>query len=65
MILDAATTAKVIRYTIDNLKMKNSDYENDPARSILMAFEELANSFDMIATSKATVPPGGIDGARL
>lgn len=54
MILDAATTAKVIRHTIHMLKNKNPMYENDPARSILMAFEELASSFDMITTSKAT-----------
>jgi len=54
MILDANTTAKVIRHTIQNMKNRNPQYENDPARSILMAFEELAKSFDMIATSKMT-----------
>jgi len=52
MILDASTTVKVIRHTIQNLKIKNPDYESDPTWSILMALEELAKSFDMITTSK-------------
>ncbi len=52
MILDANTTAKMIRYTIDKLKTKNPQYEHEPARSILIAFGELAKSFDMI-TNKA------------
>jgi len=54
MILDASTTVKVIRHTIQNLKMKSPQYESEPARSILVALEELAKSFDMITTSKIT-----------
>jgi len=52
MILDAATTSKMIRYTISTLKSKNAMYRHEPARSILLAFEELATSFDLLRTEK-------------
>lgn len=47
-MLDANTIAKLIRYTITKLKVANPQYENEPAQSILIAFEELAVSFDSV-----------------
>lgn len=55
MILDAATTAKVIRHTITMLKQKNAMYKHEPARSILLAFEELASSFDLLTGASTGV----------
>ena len=52
MILDAATTVKMIRHTITTLKNVNPNYEEEPSRSILIAFEELANSFEELTESK-------------
>jgi len=51
-MLDAATTAKVIKHTISMLRNKNSNYEQEPARSILIAFEELAKSFEILQDKK-------------
>lgn len=48
MMLDANTTALMIRHTIDRLKNKHRKYETEPERTILDAFEELAISFDSI-----------------
>ena len=46
MILDAAVTVKAIRHTITMLKIKNPNYESEPAWLILMALEELAKTFE-------------------
>lgn len=49
MVLDANTTAKMIRQTIERLKTKNRKFEKNEAGSlILTAFEELAAGFESI-----------------
>jgi len=48
MILDADVTARIIRHTIAILKNRNADYEIDPTRSVLIALDELANSFEQL-----------------
>lgn len=48
MMLDANTTAMLIRHTIDRLKSTHRKYETEPESSILDAFEQLAVSFDSV-----------------
>ena len=48
MMLDAATTAKVIKHTIST----RIQIEQEPARSILIAFEELVKSFEILQDKK-------------
>lgn len=48
MMLDANTTAMMIRHTIDRLKSSHRKYETEPESTILEAFEQLAVSFDSI-----------------
>ncbi len=48
MMLDANTTAMMIRHTIDRLKTNHRKYETEPESSILEAFEQLAVSFESI-----------------
>lgn len=48
MMLDANTTAMLIRHTIDRLKTSHRKYETEPEKTILEAFEQLAVSFDSV-----------------
>lgn len=48
MMLDANTTARMIRHTIGRLKADHPKYATEPEATILDAFEELAVSFDSI-----------------
>jgi hypothetical protein len=48
MMLDANTTARMIRHTIVRLKANHPKYGTEPESTILEAFEELAVSFDSI-----------------
>lgn len=52
MMMDAATMARVIRITVSSLKEKNPNYESEPARSILIAFNELASVFEELTEKR-------------
>ena len=47
MMLDANTTARMIRATAERLQLRTQS-KKEPLISILIAFEELAKSFDSI-----------------
>ena len=52
MMLDARTVAVMIRRTVETLKQKNPQWENEPAHSIIVAFNELASSFENITNAR-------------
>lgn len=47
-MLDANTTAMLIRHTIDRLKTRQRKFETEPESTILEVLEELAVSFDSV-----------------
>jgi hypothetical protein len=47
--MDPRRVAELIRITADNLRKRTPRHEEEPARSILIAFESLAKVFDIEA----------------